>query len=208
MYDVHVLGSGLYETLFKEEGFKVVDCIESTTDLVCFTGGTDVDPSLYSSKRNLKTSHSDYQRDKIEQEIFKKCIKLSIPMVGICRGAQFLCVMSGGKLFQHVENHCVSHNMYTTKGDEYVVTSSHHQMMDIRDHKNYKLIGYANGRSPVYEDGWGNIKKKDQPLLEPEVVYFPDTDCLCHQPHPEWMGSNSPYREFFFETLETYLGIK
>lgn len=54
-------------------------------DLVLFTGGEDVDPSLYGEKENY-TTQSNIIRDKKEIEIYKKALSLGKNMLGICRG--------------------------------------------------------------------------------------------------------------------------
>ena len=62
---------------------KLVDNIEDA-DIVLFTGGEDVDPSLYNSKKHPST-YSNIERDKKEKEVFDK-IKPTQLALGICRG--------------------------------------------------------------------------------------------------------------------------
>lgn len=54
-------------------------------DLVIFTGGEDVDPSLYNEPRHPRTS-SNITRDIREKDIYEYCLDKKIPMLGICRG--------------------------------------------------------------------------------------------------------------------------
>ncbi len=68
--------------------------------LVCFTGGSDVSPELY-GHRNLE-SGCNKARDEKEVLIFEMAKKHGIPMTGICRGSQFLNVMCGGTMVQHL----------------------------------------------------------------------------------------------------------
>jgi len=53
-------------------------------------------------------------------------------MVGICRGSQFLTVMSGGRLFQDVSGHAImgTHLIKFKDGSSLGITSTHHQMMN------------------------------------------------------------------------------
>lgn len=199
MKSVLVLGGGDYCRLFEEEGYEVVD--DGPVDLVCFTGGTDINPSIYGDRVHRYTSRSDTRRDKDEVELFHRCRKRGIPMVGICRGAQLLCALSGGRLYQHVDGHN-EHHMINTPAGDMVVTSSHHQMMDVSRVKNVDILGWAEPISSTYETGEGPQKP---PRKDIEVAFFPDTMCLAHQPHPEWMDIQSPYRRFFFNTIENYL---
>lgn len=67
------------------------------TDLIVFSGGNDL-----SSVNDSKLSRL---RDKVEKDIFNFAILNSIPMVGICRGMQFINEQLGGTLVplqQHI----------------------------------------------------------------------------------------------------------
>lgn len=53
--------------------------------LVVFTGGEDVTPSLYGCKKH-KTTYSNLKRDQDEQAIFNKIDPKKQVCLGICRG--------------------------------------------------------------------------------------------------------------------------
>ena len=61
-------------------------------------GGVDIDSSLYGEPRHPKTQIPDKKRDREELEKIKTAIRLKVPIIGVCRGAQLLCVYHGGKL--------------------------------------------------------------------------------------------------------------
>lgn len=164
--------------------------LEEIPDLVVFLGGTDISTSFYGQKKARKTDNPDVARDEREKKAFEFCVEQKIPMVGICRGAQLLCALSGGKLIQHVDGHGGNHVVNAPKlGINYMVSSSHHQMMypfDLPD-KDYEIIAHSGfGLSNTYigEDDkelWVDVK-----FVEPECVYFKKTKALCFQNHPEW----------------------
>lgn len=183
-----VLGDSLYEEFFENIGFSLISDI-SDANLIVFTGGTDINPSMYGEDPFYMTDIPDIKRDRIDLEIFYKAEQNKIPLFGICRGAQFLCAMAGGKLYQHVYNHNIGHVMHTKDGDMNV-TSSHHQMMRINNKVNADVLGWSDNRSEEY---FGANGKVDPPKQDLEVVYFKDIDALAHQPHPEWMDIESPY---------------
>lgn len=208
-----------YHRIFSTNGWDISETwtLEKDVDLVLFTGGTDVNPSYYGQGRHAYTQHPDVERDALEKKIFLKCIELGIPMVGICRGAQFLCVGNGGTLIQHVSNHAIGghHKIITTQGT-FHASSSHHQMMYPFDVE-HEILGYAEGLSHTYQgatkDGITAIMKipnlphdHNNHVIEPEVVFFPQSNSLCHQPHPEWQ-EKSEYCEYFFNTIKQYLGV-
>jgi len=208
-----ILGAGIYARPFYKHGKVIlVSGITSPDEYpwnkikgVVFTGGVDVDPSLYNEKIHSKT-HSNIRRDKSEKLFYNRCKDLKIPTVGICRGAQFLNVMNGGRLMQHVYNHAISgtHTIITDKDESVFVTSTHHQMMYPKG--KYQLLAWANGLSNKYETGGGVIfpKSNGEVFREPEVVYFPDTKSLSVQFHPEYMKDDSRGYSYFQDLLKEY----
>lgn len=157
---------------------------------VVFTGGEDVDPSIYGSKSNPKT-YSHLNRDLGERRFFNFALKHHIPMAGICRGSQLLCALSGGRLIQHVEGHHRTHKIRTFEG-VVDVTSTHHQMqLPPRD---AKVLAWAEPTlSTVYEGGMSDNGRIEmiKPDFEYEGVYYPNTNALGMQWHPEIMRHNS-----------------
>jgi gamma-glutamyl-gamma-aminobutyrate hydrolase PuuD len=73
-------------------------------DLIQFTGGADVSPMLYGEPKHPRT-YCDPNRDQHEANIFWN--NIDKPKAGICRGGQFLNVMSGGSMWQDVDNHAI-----------------------------------------------------------------------------------------------------
>lgn len=168
-------------------------------DAVVFTGGSDVNPKLYGEVSHPRTSFIT-ARDEIESKFYKEAVRTGIPVIGICRGAQFLTVMNNGKLYQHVTGHTSGSHLLEVidpiTGKQIVMTcsSTHHQMMNpfMLPKDEYILCGWSKGReSKTYEtcpDGLVVLNKA--PKLEPELVYFPYTDSLCIQGHPEFDMKN------------------
>lgn len=78
---IFVVGGATNYTNFIK-GVTIVNKLEDA-EVVLFTGGEDVDPSLYGCKNLF--SHSNLKRDLEEQDIFKKVNPTQI-CVGICRG--------------------------------------------------------------------------------------------------------------------------
>src|SRR5262245_793233 len=73
--------------------------------VVFFAGGADVSPSFYDERPGSRTRGVDAARDEQERDLFRLARAANLPMIGICRGAQFLCVMAGGRLCQHLDGH-------------------------------------------------------------------------------------------------------
>lgn len=174
-------------------------------DLIVFTGGEDVNPFMYGETSHETTYYNKY-RDELELEYFNKALYLNKPMIGICRGSQFLCVVAGGKLVQH-QSHPHFHDIEMFDGNVFKVTSSHHQAQfpfNLSNDK-YKVLGWANDLSKFHLDGNG---KELSPEKECEVVYYPKINALGIQSHPEWMSLDSEAVIYFQKLLNNFLDGK
>lgn len=69
-------------------------------DGLLFTGGHDVNPAMYEEKRLPECGAVHAGRDKLEFELLQRALLLDVPLLGICRGAQFINVALGGTLYQ------------------------------------------------------------------------------------------------------------
>lgn len=70
---------------------------------VIITGGHDVDPVLYAEESEVRPRY-DSERDAFESEIIDDALDRSLPLLGICRGAQLLNVRRGGNLYQELRS--------------------------------------------------------------------------------------------------------
>lgn len=197
-----VFGNYEYHHLFKELGYELVDYILSEqlepVDLVVFTGGEDVTPGLYGAQAH-PTTHNSVERDIFEKSVFDTCIRHNIPMVGICRGGQFLNVMSGGAMYQHVQGHTRSHSITdATTGEVVYVSSTHHQMMKPSSKGILVASSTIGGEREWFE---GDVFMRDVSNQDIEVVYYEDTKCLCFQPHPEFTGPEYEGMKMYFKSL-------
>ena len=66
---IYVVGGANYYAQ-RIENHELTDDL-STADIVMFTGGEDVDPSMYGCKKH-RTTYSNINRDMYEKEIFEK----------------------------------------------------------------------------------------------------------------------------------------
>lgn len=186
-----------YPELFRELGYHVTND-QNEADLVCFTGGADVSPNLYGDDVH-NTTYSDRHRDAKERNIFNQCVDNGIPMVGICRGGQFLNVMSGGRMYQHVSKHTQSHEITDLQtGERIYVSSTHHQMI-MPSPKALLVATAALGGSREWFDG--SIARKDVSKEDIEVVYYEHTRALCFQPHPEFSSVEYIGMKRYFNSL-------
>ncbi len=171
--------------------------------LVVFTGGEDVHPKFYNGT-NCGISMTNIRRDLFEKYIFNRCADNNIKITGICRGFQFINVMAGGFMYQHIEGHAGrSHNItYPSLGISYKATSTHHQ-----------LVGLPNSALPI---AWStpslsgryiNMHGKpcEGPPKEIEAAVFPEFNSMGVQFHPEFVGKLDFSRIHYLSMMEKFL---
>lgn len=176
-------------------------------DFVVFTGGSDVDSSFYNEQMGMHTC-SNIRRDVFEKREFEKALALKKPMLGICRGSQFLCVMAGGKLVQHQNSTGGIHPIITHDGKELKVTSSHHQAMYPwgLGEGNFRVLGWTEDQSETHLNG--NDQEMEIPEgKEVEVAYFPKIRAYGIQSHPEWMFTNLPEDKKTIDYFRNHLNL-
>lgn len=188
------------QRMFAQRDWDIVEKgYAGLADLVVWGGGADVHPSLYNEKVLPRTSvmpHADHRDIKAWHFCKNK------PKVGICRGAQFLNVMNGGALWQHVDNHATGEHdaidLVITK-NALKVTSTHHQMM--RPSPEGTVLCIAT-EAKNFHTASQDTKK---PEFDTEVVWYEDSMSLCFQPHPEFRnkGPNpNETEQYFFDLLD------
>ena len=67
-----------------------------------FTGGQDVDPKLYSARKTGACGECSSERDLMEELLLKRAMEADKPILGICRGIQFINAALGGTLWQDI----------------------------------------------------------------------------------------------------------
>jgi len=204
---VHVVGGGRdYERMYINNGFEVVDS-PFDADLLQFTGGEDVSPSLYGAEKHPAT-YNNPDRDRVEAELYRYALAEGKPMVGICRGGQFLNVMCGGSMHQHVNNHAIAGThiaVVVDTGEMLSVTSTHHQMMNPSEYGQVIMVASeATWFEDVVDDEVfrHDITERGEDV---EAVWYPSDKVLCYQPHPEYVAAEHECQRQFFSFLKQYL---
>jgi len=171
--------------------------------LVMFTGGEDVHPSLYGGVDGSNLCGTNIRRDGFEKKVFGFCRKHDIKCWGICRGSQFLNVMAGGFMYQHIENHTSYHNAYFPH-DKSVrkVTSTHHQLVGLPS-SSIPIAWSHPSRSGIYIGPYGHRVKA--PEHEIEAAIFPNINAVGVQYHPEMMSIDEPGRVLFVNMVKDFL---
>ena len=169
-------------SMFQTEGYEVVHSLLGA-DLLCVEGGADVTPELY-GEANEGLSGNDENKDVVTFGLMAMAEIMGVPIVGICRGSQALCVHEGGKLNQHINGHGRSHNV--VYGDRIIpVSSTHHQE--------------AQPLSTYMKADVLNVWYAEDGVVE--VTEYGSNNLGC-QFHPEYFSKGHPCWDFFFELVD------
>lgn len=193
-------------SMFRRYGCEIVGPADiERSDIVVFTGGEDINPALYGEKPGDRTYFSP-RRDSAEIASYERAVELEKPIAGICRGAQLVNVLNGGRLLQHVNGHTTDHTVEDIYGNFYWASSIHHQMM-IR-HPSSCLIAWANEGHEKYSYQSGHYEKYES-NIDPEVVFYPRTKAVLIQGHPEIQSFRyQEMTDLFFWYLSELLSFK
>jgi len=75
---------------------QIVDLLDG----IVFSGGDDLDPSLYGQQLHPRAEPIDPDRQRFELELIKEVERRQMPALGICLGCQLMNVHRGGSLHQ------------------------------------------------------------------------------------------------------------
>ena len=79
---------------------EVIRQMTDQCDGFLLTGGQDVTPSVYGAEQTALCGETSPQRDAMEQQLLALARAQDKPVLGICRGIQFLNAALGGTLWQ------------------------------------------------------------------------------------------------------------
>lgn len=208
-----IIYSAIYPTFAHLNTLDIVDSwktvydpnhIERKDAILILHGGADISPSIYGAKPNKYTLADETPsfRDRTELNLAKKAIEMGVPIFGICRGAQLLCAMNGGKLVQHVTGHHGNHRIETNDGEVIKTNSAHHQMMFPGDTE-HELIAWSNYK--ISKEYLGEDEEKLPVEKEPEIIFFPKIKGLGIQGHPEWLSKDTNFVKYCLKLTEEKL---
>ncbi len=208
---VFIVGEGAQiADMFLDEKWSISETLHQA-DLIQFTGGHDLNPAMYGEK-NHDSTWSWPKRDTYESVVYHLARRDGHPMAGICRGAQFLNVMNGGKMWQDVDGHSLTTLHWVDcniAGDKIGVSSTHHQMMRAGTVSELLMTATCSTYKERMNKKGGVFKvMNDSP--DTEALYYKDSGALCFQPHPEYkhLAGISLCRMRYFDYLDHFFDLR
>ena len=158
-------------------------------DGVIFAGGGDINPArgAYDAGDKGEAKGITDVRDDFEVRLFHAATERELPMLGICRGIQFLNFMYGGTAVRdlaeagYTENHRELHPVVLKKGTRAA------EMFRGRD------LFKSNHHQAVKTPGKGFTVSATSPEGVIEAIEHENGRILCFQFHPEYMGWPEPF---------------
>ncbi|MDO4586594.1 MAG: gamma-glutamyl-gamma-aminobutyrate hydrolase family protein [Planctomycetia bacterium] len=118
---------------------EVLNQMVDRLDGLLLTGGIDVDPSFYGAEPIKELEASNLKLDIYESRILKRALERRIPILGICRGHQFLNVYFHGTLYQDIPSQCPESISHRKTSNEKKIAS--HLITIEKESQFHQLIG-------------------------------------------------------------------
>lgn len=152
-YKIAILGrkkdTANYERFLSENQFFPLTTLNpgeiSSCSGLLLPGGGDITPAFF-GERNRGSKNIDTELDILQFQALDLCIRLNLPVLGICKGAQLINIAFGGTIIQDMpsaEMHLQSGQdlyhptyiepdsiLYELYGHDAVVNSAHHQCIN------------------------------------------------------------------------------
>ena len=166
-----------------------IDQMLSMVDGILLTGGQDVSPELY-GETPAGTGEICEMRDTMERLLLKKAMLLDKPVLGICRGIQFINAALGGSLYQDIPS---QHPSAVEHHQSPPYDKPSHEVALVQDSPLWCLLGQEKLRVNSYHhqavkqlaDGLEVMARSDDDLVE--AIWKPDQRFLwAVQWHPEF----------------------
>jgi putative glutamine amidotransferase len=174
----------------------IVDSLAKCHALL-LTGGADIYPGLYGKENDTaRCGEFDHQRDKFEAIAFETAEKMGLPILGICRGMQFINISMGGTLWIDLPSDIGSGDLHRTGeegwSDHEVVVMPETVLASLADATEYTVASNHHQGIEKLAPGLKAAAMSQDMLIE-AVERSEKTDesyLLAVQWHPEWMDRN------------------
>ena len=187
-----------------------VDDFEKADALILPGSRQDMNPKLWGAEDECSNDIND-ELDAIQWTLMEKAVETKKPVLGICRGMQFIDVFFGGTLIQDLpcaESHKAAelpgeenyHDVAVVEGTQLFDLYGEETETNTRHHQGIGLVGEGLKVSAMWTEGF--------PLVM-EAVEHKTLPIIGVQWHPErmYLHGNEEQKEAGRKLLEYWLGL-
>lgn len=178
-------------------------------DGIVFSGGGDIDATLFNQKNHETVSGIDEERDSFEIKMMESAFARDMPVLAICRGVQVMNVQQGGDLIQDIPSQTDSKKEHGQRNQN---VGEHDIFDEIEIGGDDNLVSQTMGTGKIsinsfHHQALGSIAeslevvaKSDDGIVE--MVYAPNqTFAIGTQWHPERLAAQHKEHQALFNNL-------
>ena len=100
----------------------IFHALVDSCDMLILPGGGDIDPSFF-HQNNTDSQNVDFILDNVQFAFLEAFVKMSKPVIGICKGMQIINVYFGGNLTQNLTEPSLSIHAYKDTDKHHPITA-------------------------------------------------------------------------------------
>ena len=176
--------------------FADAEDLLSIADGWLITGGDDMPGELYGQETHSEAKLAHPMRYEFEKRLFAAFFATNKPILGICFGSQFLAIVGGGSLIQHIPEtlghaqHTEGRSMVTAEGRLAEIVGSAPFEVACFHHQGIETVG----------DGWSICARAQDGCVE--AIEHEDRWAFGVQWHPERTAVSSASKALFGAFIE------
>lgn len=185
---------------------RILDIVDG----VVFSGGGDIDPSLYNGEPHPTIHSLDSERDAFEFALAKQLLTTDIPTLGICRGLQMLSIASGATLIAHIPDdskaidHRLDHPRCPIHHEVQVQRGS--RLFDVIKDSTVSVASWHHQAVKAVPSGWKITAEAADGIIE-ALEYSNHPWMVAVQWHPE-LSPDNPAHCQLFKALIRFAGLR
>ncbi len=163
---------------------------------IILTGGEDIDPKLYGE--NIDWPNISSLRDQTERRMLEIAVARKIPVLGICRGMQFINVYFGGKLVKNIKEEITAEH---PPGKEHLITITDERIISTLGKKEIIVNSFHNQAvtARTLSPSLREFAAAEHGIIE--GLYHPSLPIAGIQWHPERKSPNEEINKKLLEAL-------
>lgn len=179
-------------------------CAVSKCDGIILTGGGDLHPLWTNSEPEGKLGRVDSEKDLFDFTVIYAALRLSIPILGICRGLQTLNVALGGTLYEDIPSQVsgiIGHNQPTSRYETWhkVKIEDAGRLKEIFEEIEEVEVNSFHHQAIRLLPDFAKVCATSSDSIIEAVDYYPEHNALGVQWHPEALAYNGlePHTNLF-----------